>query len=89
MRDDVMEANEGHQPLKRLKKRELLKRGFVSGIGWAFGVTIGFVIVSSVLVIMLNKLGGLPVIGDWIADVVETTQEQLLKRTPLTPSEYE
>ena len=62
---------------------ELLKEGFFAGLGWAFGVTIGFVILSTLLVVFLKFLGGLPLIGSGIANVVEATQEQLLKRTPL------
>ena len=63
-------------------KRELLKRGFYSGIGWAVGVTVGFVIISSILVIVLQKLGGIPLIGSWLASIVDATQSQLIKRTP-------
>lgn len=62
---------------------ELLKEGFFAGIGWAFGVTIGFVIISTLIVLILRHLGGLPVIGSWIADIVEETQNQLLRRTPV------
>ena len=63
----------------------LLRDGFIRGIGWAFGVTIGFVIVSSLLVIILNALGGTPLIGSWLANIVEATQENLTKRTPFIP----
>jgi len=74
--------------LKKLKiayipYNELLKEGLFAGLGWAAGVTIGFVIISSILVIILQFLGGLPLIGTWIADIVEATQEQLIKRTPM------
>jgi hypothetical protein len=62
---------------------ELLKEGFFAGLGWAFGVTIGFVILSTLLVIFLKFLGGLPLVGSGIASVVEATQQQLIKRTPL------
>ncbi len=61
------------------------KKGLIGGIGWAFGVTIGFVIISTLLVLILRGLGGLPVIGGWIASVVDTTLEQLTKRTPVFP----
>jgi len=61
---------------------KLFKDGLVRGIGWAFGVTIGFVIISTILVFVLKNLGGLPFIGSWIASIVEATQESLLKRTP-------
>lgn len=78
------------ESLKNLKiayipYNELLKEGVVAGIGWAFGVTVGFVIISSILVVILKLLGGLPYIGGWIAAIVEATQEQLLKRTPGLP----
>lgn len=68
---------------KKVTNTELLKRGFYSGIGWAFGVTVGFVIVSSIIVMILQNLGGLPLIGGWIADIVEETQAQLIRRTPI------
>ena len=64
---------------------ELLKEGFFAGIGWAFGVTIGFVIISSIIVVVLRSLGGLPLIGNWVADIVEETQAQLSRRNPLIP----
>jgi len=65
-----------------IPKRELFKQGFFAGIGWAFGVTIGFVIVSTLLVAVFQRLGGIPIIGSFLASLVEETQKQLLKRTP-------
>jgi hypothetical protein len=61
------------------------KQGFIEGLGWSFGVTIGFVIISIILYFTLRSLGGLPLVGSWIAKVVEATQLQLLKRNPLIP----
>jgi len=65
------------------KKTQLFKEGLISGLGWAFGVTIGFVIISTILVVILRNLGGLPVVGNWIASIVEATQKQLTRRAPL------
>jgi hypothetical protein len=67
------------------KKSQLFKEGLIHGIGWAFGVTIGFVIISTILVLVLRSLGGLPVIGGWVASIVEATLSQLAKRTPVFP----
>jgi len=67
------------------KKTRLFKEGFISGLGWAFGVTIGFVIISTILVIILRNLGGLPIVGNWIASIIEATQKQLTRRAPLFP----
>ena len=66
-------------------KRELLKRGFYSGIGWAFGATIGFAIISTILAFLLNQIGGIPLLGGWIARVVDATLGQLSTRTPIIP----
>lgn len=76
------------ESLKKLKLayipyNELLKEGFVAGIGWAFGVTLGFVIISTLIIFLFRQLGGLPVIGTWIANIVQETQNQLLLRNPL------
>jgi hypothetical protein len=76
------------QALKNLKiayipYNELLREGFFAGIGWAFGVTIGFVLISTLIVFVLRNLGGLPLIGAWLADIVEETQSQILRRTPV------
>lgn len=70
---------------KKTNYPKIFKKGFVQGIGWAFGVTIGFVLISTVLVIILRNLGGLPLVGRFIASIVEETQQQLLKRTPFLP----
>jgi hypothetical protein len=67
------------------KKRKTFVKGFIRGMGWAFGVTVGFVLVSTILVLILRNAGGLPVIGDWIASIVEATLSQLAKRTPVFP----
>jgi hypothetical protein len=76
------------ETLKNLKiayipYNELLKEGFFAGIGWAFGVTVGFVLISTIIVFVLRQLGGLPLIGAWIAAIVEETQAQLMQRTPI------
>lgn len=61
----------------------LFKEGFFGGLGWAFGVTVGFVLVSTILVIVLRSLGGLPLIGGFIASIVESTNASLINRTPI------
>jgi hypothetical protein len=62
---------------------ELLKEGFFAGLGWAFGVTIGFVLISTIVVAVLKSLGGVPLIGAWFASIVEATLQQLSTRTPV------
>jgi hypothetical protein len=56
------------------------KEGFIKGIGGAFGATVGFAIVSTLIIFILNRLGGLPLTSKWIASVVEYTQQALKNR---------
>ncbi len=52
-------------------------QGFVAGIGWGLGATIGVVVLLWVLGWIFSLLGGLPVIGNFLADVISATKEAL------------
>jgi len=60
------------------EKFDIFKKGFVGGIGWSLGVTVGFFLISTVLVYLLGSLGGLPLVGEWIASLVKATQGALI-----------
>jgi len=62
----------------------LFRKNIWSGFAWAIGVTIGFAFISTVLVFALSQAGGIPVIGNFIANIVEATQHSLLRRSPGT-----
>lgn len=44
-------------------------RGFLSGLGWAFGATIGFAIIFGIITFILAQLGALPLIGQFFSDL--------------------
>ena len=67
----------------RIPGGELFRRGLIAGIGWTFGATLGFVIVSTIVIAIFRSLGGLPVIGSFIANIVEETQTQMIRRNPI------
>lgn len=52
-------------------------KNFVGGIGWAAGATIGFALLISLIGLLLSRLGGLPVIGNWFARLIEVTNQAL------------
>jgi hypothetical protein len=64
--------------------RKLIKNGFYTGLGWAAGVTIGFALVSTIVVVVLNRLGGIPIVGGFLAEIVSATTDQLSGRTPVS-----
>lgn len=59
-------------------RKELLIRNLLSGIMKGIGIGIGFTILTAMLLIILQKIVTLniPVIGDYIADIVEIVENK-------------
>ena len=57
-----------------------IKHGIFKGIGWSFGVTFGFALVSVIIATFLSQFVSIPVIGNFVASVVEATQASLSSR---------
>ena len=58
------------------KNRVVLFKSFISGMAWMIGATLGFTIFLSVL----KFLGGLPIIGNFFASIIEATNQALEAR---------
>jgi len=59
-------------------KKELIFRNLITGISKGIGIGIGFTILTAILLIVLQKIVTLniPVIGDYIADIVEIVENK-------------
>ena len=57
-------------------KREILKRNLIAGIARGVGIGIGVTIVTAIIILILRRLImlNIPVIGDYIADIVEIVE---------------
>jgi len=55
-------------------------KGFLSGLGWMIGATIGFALLLTFLTIVINWAGGLPVVGEILANIIEATNRALEAR---------
>lgn len=57
-------------------RKQLLIRNLMTGIAKGIGIGIGFTVLTAILLIILQKIVTLniPVIGDYIADIVEIVQ---------------
>ena len=58
-------------------KKEIFKRNILAGISRGVGIGIGVTIITAALVILLQKIVTLniPVIGEYIADIVEIVEK--------------
>jgi hypothetical protein len=52
-------------------------KGFFSGLGWMFGATVGFALLLTFLSLLLGWAGGLPIVGNLIANIIEVTNRAL------------
>lgn len=57
-----------------------LKTGFLTGLGSAIGLTVGFALVSTLLINVIRLGGGLPLVGSFFASIVSATQASLETR---------
>ena len=57
-------------------KKEILKRNLIAGIFRGVGIGIGVTIITAILIILLQRIVALniPIIGEYIADIVEIVQ---------------
>ena len=58
-------------------KKEIIKRNLIAGIFRGVGIGIGVTIITAMLVIILQRIVALniPIIGEYIADIVEIVQK--------------
>ena len=57
-------------------KKEILKRNLIAGIARGVGIGIGVTLVTAIIIFLLRRLImlNIPVIGDYIADIIEIVE---------------
>lgn len=58
-----------------------LLSGFVGGIGWAAGASIGFALLVTLLSLLFKLLGGIPFLGTFVGQIAQQAQEYLQATT--------
>jgi len=90
LRQKVAELAVSMEKMKLAEYVELLNSpwrliwvNFISGIARGLGIAIGFAILGAVIILILQRLVelNLPVIGGFIADIVQIVQQQIKARS--------
>lgn len=68
--------------LKSKNKRIFIKN-FIAGIGWTAGATVGFGILIALISLILKWLGGLPLVGNFFANLIKVTNNALKAKEAL------
>lgn len=77
---EKMEKNKIHEYVELVNnKKKLVLINIIIGISRGLGTVIGVTIVATVLIYILQQIAsiGIPVIGDFIAEIVKIVQENL------------
>lgn len=78
---DKLERNQLQEYLHLVNnKKKLLLINFLSGLAKGFGTVIGFTILAGLVLYILQNMISIPIIGDFIADIVEIVQSNLAQR---------
>ena len=58
-------------------KKEILKRNLIAGVARGVGIGIGVTVVTAAIILLLRRLImlNIPVIGDYIADIVDIVEK--------------
>lgn len=73
---ETLKINEYIELMQNTKK--ILWKNFISGVSKGIGIAVGFSILGAILIMILERVVKLniPVIGNWIAEIVEIVEIQ-------------
>ena len=81
--EDILSALERLQLAEYLRylddRKRMLRTQFLSGMARGLGMAVGFTVLGAIFVLLLNRLAqrNLPVIGDFLAQIVSIVQRRL------------
>ena len=76
--NDTLEEGNIHELSYLLgNKKEMLKRNLIAGIFRGIGIGIGVTLITAILIFVIQKIVTLniPIIGEYIADIVEIVEK--------------
>lgn len=53
---------------------KVILNNFLGGLAWGFGTVLGATVVVGLVVIIISKLGGVPLIGSFFSDILQSFQ---------------
>lgn len=66
------------QPVEKVERnrKRMFVDNFIGGIAWAVGVFVGGTIVISILLFAFSKIDLVPIVGDFVINVVENIAQK-------------
>ena len=63
------------------KKRHIMLDNFLGGVAWGIGTVVGISLIALTVGLLISKIDLIPIIGDWLANVLRYTQASLNRST--------
>ena len=67
-------AGRGHTRI-HISTGKVVLNNFLGGLAWGFGTVLGATLVVGLVIFILSKLNSIPVIGDFISDILQGIQQ--------------
>jgi hypothetical protein len=82
--DENIDPAEKYNKIYRSRGRMILDN-FLGGIAWSLGTFFGAAVVVGIIVFILSRIDLVPIIGSWIAQIIEdaTSRIQLPTQIPI------
>ena len=65
---------------KKIDFKKIFVKNFIAGVAWGIGATLGLSLILTLLTTILRRLGGLPIVGSFFADLIDVTFKALEMR---------
>lgn len=53
---------------------KVILNNFLGGLAWGFGTVLGATVVVGLVVLIISRLGGVPLIGSFFSDILQSFQ---------------
>jgi hypothetical protein len=72
-------VQEKYEPIEKVYRplHTMVRDNFIGGMVWALGATVGIALIAALLGLLVNVLGGVPFVGERLADLVSATNQAL------------
>jgi len=77
--ENNIQSGENYKNVERPLGKILLSN-FLGGIAWSLGVLVGTALVVSLIAFVISKINFIPVLGQFLAKVLESAQSHLTTR---------
>jgi len=71
-------SHKGHAKI-HISTGKMVVNNFLGGLAWGFGTVLGATLIVALVIFILSKLGTVPIIGDFVSDILQSLQNQAVQ----------